>query len=72
MKFNNKERFMFWIGILIGISSGIFTNFIVGTALDIARNGYDYLNTSVFIISGVLLTLILVYITKKLSKLIRK
>lgn len=64
----NKEKFMFWVGILIAIGSGILTNLFVATALDIANNGYNKFNTSIYVLSGLFFLFIIIYVNKQLKR----
>ena len=67
MKINRKEKFMFWLGSLMGITGGILGNLLVGSAFDIANKGYNIFNTSIYLITFIIFILISIIIYNKLK-----
>ena len=71
MKPNKKDNFMFWAGIGIGLLSGILGNFLVTSSFDIARNGYNILNSSIYLVSLTVLGT-LMYLSIKQMRMLNK
>lgn len=69
MKKKNKSEVMFWAGILAGIGGGILGNFLVTSAWDISEKGYTYWNTSIYLVTLVLIFGIIFFIDKRLKRL---
>ena len=71
MKFNKKEKVMFWSGISIGIIGGVIGNLWAGSYFDWVNNVFDWVRLITFIIFSLLLLGALLFIKKTIKNLIK-